>query len=103
MSHKNFSVVDKAYVLILHNSMNDKLIQRSKNIIRKKKKSRQNLILIATIQYCFADVCESICCMFMDLKYFHYYNLDQNQLYCFGSGHEKDIKLPIDSTVLEGF
>ena len=100
MSHKNFSVVDKAYVFILHNFMNDNTKVKEDC---KKKKSRQNLILIATIQYYFADVCGSISCMFIDQKYFHCYNLDQNQLYCFGSEHEKDIKLPIDSTFLEGF
>lgn len=38
VSHENFSVVDKAYVFILHDFMNDKLIQRSKQT----KKSRQS-------------------------------------------------------------
>lgn len=76
MSHENFSVVDKAYVFILHDFMNDKLTQRSKQT-----KKADNLILIATIQYCFADAYESISYMFINLKYFHYYNLYQSLLY----------------------
>lgn len=58
MSHKNFNVVDKAHVFTLHNFMHEKLIQRSQQT--GKKNQTKNLILTATIQYCFANAYENI-------------------------------------------
>ena len=96
MSHENFSVVDKAYVFTLHDFMNDKLIQRSKQI----KKSRQsNLNSNYSVLLCW--------CLWKYKLYVYQPKIlsllqfvsESTILHYFVSEHEKNFKLQTDSTV----